>query len=138
MAGMYTNGVQQIMAANVDLVNDEIAVLLIDTAKYMVDLENHESQADIPLGAVLSEIVLTGNTLDDTTFRADDPTFSAVTGDQVGAIVILKDTGEYSTSVLLAYLDENTPGSPVDFPIIPDGGDITLRWDTGTAGIFKL
>jgi len=133
MAGMYVNGVQQIMAGNVDLINDSISALLINTDLYAVDLDTDANQSDIPTDAVLAEKTLTGNTLDGTTFRADDATLNAVEGVQVGAVILIKDTGEYTNSTLLAYLDD-----AAQFPITPDGEDITVRWALDVNGIFKL
>lgn len=132
-SALYENGVQSVMAGNIDLINDGIGVLLIDTSLYTPDFIEDESQADIPESAVIAERTLTGKTLDGTTYRGDDLTFPKVTGSQVGGVVLLKDTGEYSTSTLIAFVD-NAP----EFPITPDGTDITIRWDTGENGIFKL
>lgn len=138
MAGMYTTGIQSIMSGNIDLINDDIVALLVDTDVYTVDLDADETQADIPTAAVLAEKTITGNTLDGTTFRADEITFGGVTGDKVGAVVIVQNTGVYDTSILLSYLDENTAGSSALFPITPDGGDIVLQWDSDINGIFKF
>jgi len=133
MAGMYEKGVRAIMGGNVDLINDRISAVLIDTTIYTPNLSTDESQADIPAAAQIAEKTLTGNTLTDSTFRADDTTFPTVQGNQVGAVVILRDSGEYETSTLLCFLDNGT-----GFPITPNGEDITIRWDTGENGIFKL
>lgn len=133
MAGMYTEGLQQILAGNVDLINDSIVALLVNTELYTVDLAEDETQANIPVEARVAEVTLTGNTLDGSTFRANDPTFNNVQGTQVGAVVIIKDTGVYDTSTLLAYIDNST-----GLPAAPSGEDITIRWDTGPAGIFSL
>lgn len=134
-SGMYENGVAEIMLGNVDLVNDPITALLIDTGFYTPDLSSDSVQSDIPEAARIAEVELTGNTIDGTVFRADDTTFNSVSSDYdtAGAVVILKNTGTYNTSVLLAYID-NAP----EFPITPDDSDIVIAWDTGANGIFKL
>ena len=130
---MYTEGLQQLLAGNVDLINDSIVGVLVDTNLYTVDLEADATQADIPVDARIAEATITGNTLDGSTFRANDLTFNKVQGTQVGAIVLIKDTGVYSTSTLLAYIENST-----ELPTVPNGEDITIRWDTGPAGIFSL
>lgn len=130
---MYTEGLQQLLAGNVDLINDSIVGVLVDTNLYTVDLEADATQADIPVDARIAEATVTGNTLDGSTFRANDLTFNKVQGTQVGAIVLIKDTGVYSTSTLLAYIENST-----ELPTVPNGEDITIRWDTGPAGIFSL
>ena len=60
-------------------------------------------------------------------------TFSAVTGATAGAIVIFIDSGVDTTSNLVAYIDTAT-----GLPVTPNGGDITVTWDTGANKIFKL
>lgn len=51
---------------------------------------------------------------------------SAVSGSNITQIVAVKDTGVDATSLLLLYWDTAT-----GFPIIPNGGDITVNFDTG-------
>lgn len=133
MAALYEYGIAQLMAGNIDLVNDEIAALLVNTEVYTVDLENDRAEEDIPEAAVLAEKRLTANTLDGTTFRADATTFPGVEGAQAGAVVIFKNTEYLETCTLIAYLD-NAPG----LPVTPTGDDITVSWDPGVNGIFKL
>jgi len=121
------------MGGEVDLVNDEIAVFLVNTDLYTVDLDADETLGDIPQAALVAEALLTGKTLDGSTFRADSAVLEAVEGDQVGALIIFKDTGDYNTSYLIFYGD-NAP----ELPITPDGSDVTIAWDLGADGIFKL
>jgi len=132
-SGMYEKGVNAIMGASIDLVNDRIAAWLIDTSFYTPDLNNHSSLSDVPEDSLLSEIVLTGKTLDGTTFRANDIVFPSVAGGKADAVILFVDTDEYESSLLICYLD-NAP----EFPITPDGTDITIHFDTGSNGIFKL
>ena len=132
-SGMYISGVASMMSGDIDLLNDTISALLIDTDFYTPNLSTHTSQADIPEAAQIAELVLTGKTLDSTAFRADDAVFNSVVGSKVAAIVLIKDTEVYETSLLICFLD-NAP----EFPIVPDGTDITIKWDLGAEGIFKL
>lgn len=65
---------------------------------------------------------------------ADDVTFTAVPNNKtVGYILIFKDTGDESTSPLIALID-----SGVGLPVGTNGGDILIRWDNGANKIFKL
>lgn len=67
-------------------------------------------------------------------FDADDVTTSAVSGDPFESIVIWLDTaGASSTDPLVAFLDTAT-----GLPTTPNGGDITVAWDSGANKIFKL
>ncbi len=132
-SGMYAAGMAAIMGGNVDLTNSAISVVLVGPG-YVPDLEADQTQADISEDDQVAEGTLAGKTIDGTTFRADPLTFPSVGGSvAVAGVVIIADDGTQSGSTLLAYLD-NAPG----LPISPDGTDITLNWDTGTAGIFKF
>jgi hypothetical protein len=44
-----------------------------------------------------------------------------------------KDTGTESTSLLIFYIDTAT-----GLPCTPNGGNITVAWDSGANKIFKL
>lgn len=131
-SGFYENGVNSIMSADVDLRNDDISALLIDTNSYTVDLNNHSDLTDITEAAILKEISLSGKTLEKTVFRANDITFESVTGNNADAVIIFKNAESDAECILIAYLD-NAP----EFPITPDGSDVIIKWDTGSNGIFK-
>lgn len=64
---------------------------------------------------------------------AADVTLSSVTGDAADSIVIYEDSGVESTSSLIAFIDTAT-----GLPVTPNGGDITITWDSGANKIFKL
>lgn len=133
MAALYTFGVKELMSGNIDLINDDIIAVLVDTEVYTVDIENDRTEDDIPEGAILAEVSLTSNTLDSTTFRANNVTFPGVEGSQAGAVVIIQNDEYVANCTLIAYLD-NAPG----LPVTPTGEDITVNWDTGENGIFKM
>lgn len=79
--------------------------------------------------AALSSITLA--TPNDGTFDAADVTFTAVpAGAALDFLEIWKDTGSAATSALIAYID--------GFSIVPNGGDITVVFDNGTARIFEI
>ena len=133
-SGLYELGLKEIMSGNIDLENDNISALLIDTSLYTVDLVNHSNQDDIPDSAQIAEAALSGKTLNVTVFRASDTTFLAVpAGQDISAVILFLDTDYADTSTLIAYLDNAT-----EFPITPDGTDVVIVWDTGANGIFKL
>ena len=64
---------------------------------------------------------------------ADDVTVASVTGDQFESIVIYKDTGVETTSLLIAFIDTAT-----GLPCTPNGGSVTVQFDSGANRIFKL
>ena len=129
---LYDKGRQAFLNKDIDMIDDNIKAVLVDTGTYTVDLAAHDMHND------LSGIVATsGNMGTKTTtagvFDAADLTFSSVTGATVEAIVIYRDSGTSSTSELIAYIDTGT-----GLPVTPNGGDITIAWDNGANKIFKL
>jgi hypothetical protein len=74
--------------------------------------------------------VLGSKTVTDGVFNADPTVFASVTGGAVNAIVIYKDTGADGSSPLIAYID--------GISFTPNGGEVTINWDTGANKIFAL
>lgn len=126
--GMYTAGMQEIMAGNIDLVNDSLLAVAV-SPEYTPDLSADQVQTDIPTASQLGECFLSGLSLDGTTLRADPVTFPALAG-TVGGVVIVHDTDNLDTSSLLAYIDSTS------FPVAVTG-PLTIEWDT-QAGVFTL
>ena len=77
----------------------------------------------------LANVTLTNGVLD-----ADDITFTAVPDakPESEALLFWINTGDPTTSRLVAWMDTDIDGFPID----PDGTDITVTWST--SGIFKL
>lgn len=121
-------------APTLDLLTSDVKVALIDTGAYTYDGGHHEFLSDIPSGAIIAQTGnLSGKTVGaDGSFDSSDPTFTAVTGVQCEAIVIFIDTGQDSTSRLVAYQDTGISG----MPITPNGGDINITVDAD--GWFTL
>jgi len=131
---LYDKGREGFLDGSIDWDTDDIRCILVDTADYTVDLAAHDNLDDIPAGArVATSGALTGKTVAAGVADADDVTFSAVTGDQSEALVIYKHTGTESTSRLIAYIDDAT-----GLPVTPNGGDITVQFDSAASKIFKL
>lgn len=126
--GMYTVGLQEIMAGNIDLVNDNLLAVAV-SPEYTPDMVVDAVQTDIPQASQLGECYLSGLSLDGTTLRADSAVFPAVNG-TVGGIVIVHDTDNLDTSSLLAYLTSDS------FPAA-NTGQLTVEWDS-QAGVFTL
>jgi len=118
--------------SNIDLNNGDVKVILVDTNDYTYS-SSHQFLDDVAAGArVATSGNLSGKSVTDGTFDADDVTFSTVSGDEAEALVIYIDTGVESTSRLVAYLDTNVTG----LPVTPNGGNIIVTWDG--SGIFTL
>ena len=131
---LYNKGREGFLDGNIDWDTDDIRCILIDTADYTVDLATHDNLDDVPaIARVATSGAFTGKTVTDGVADAADVTLSSVTGDTCEAIVIYKHTGTESTSRLIAYIDTAT-----GLPVTPNGGDITIQWDSGANKIFKL
>lgn len=124
------------MGGDIDLLNDTISAMLV-TADYEVDLDADVSESDVPESAVRSVATLTAKSIDGTTFRADDLVFASVTplvaGEEINAVVLYLNVDTAEGSTLIAYLD-NAP----ELPAVLDGENVTVAWDVGVNGVFRL
>lgn len=130
---LYTKGKQRLLEGYVNLHANTINASLIDTGIYTVNLATHDFRADIPNNAVIATVALGSKTVTDGVFNAANAVFSTVSGNTVEAIVLWHDSSFQANSALIAYIDTAT-----GLPVTPNGGDITVAWDTGTNKIFKL
>jgi hypothetical protein len=131
---LYDKGREGFLDGSIDWDTDTIKAVLVDSADYTRDLTNHDNLDDIPSGArVATSSALTSKTVTAGVADAADVTFSSVTGDQFEYVILYKDTGVESTSRLIACIDTAT-----GLPCTPNGGDITVQWDSGANKIFKL
>jgi hypothetical protein len=131
---LYDAGRNAFLTGDIAWVTDDIRCVLVDLDDYTANLATHAFLADVPGAArVAVSGVLANKTATAGVAAADNITFSSVTGDQSEALVIYKHTGTDSTARLIAYID-----SAQGLPITPNGGDITVTWDTGANKIFKL
>ncbi len=112
-----------------------IKLVLCDSADYTANVNTDQDLADIAAagrvatGTLASKTaVLSGNTL---TMDAADLTLTAVSGDQSEVMVIYKDSGTVSTSLLIVFFDTFSSG----MPITPNGGDIQVVFNA--SGIFN-
>lgn len=116
---------------NVDIENGTVKVALVDTGTYTYSA-SHQFLSSLT-GVVGTAQTLSTNTVTNGVFdSATDPTFTAVTGNSVEALVIYIDTGVAGTSRLVAYIDTGVTG----LPVTPNGGNITITWNA--SGIFAL
>lgn len=123
------------LTGGIDLSTDDIRVVLVDMADYTLSIDVDDFLDDIPAGArVAVSGALTSKTTTLGVFDAADITFSSVSGDVSEALVIYQHTGTDSTSELIAFIDTGVTG----LPVTPNGGDITVTWDSGSDKIFKI
>ena len=138
---LYAKGKEKLLSATsaISLDTDTItACLIINT--YGQNLSTDEFYTSISAylaggaSATMNTQTLASKTVTDGVFDAADITFPAVTaGATCEAVVLWKDTGVAGTSPLLAYIDTIT-----GFPLLTNGGDVTVQWDNGAYKIFSL
>jgi|SRR5947209_18920974 len=118
----------------VDWELDTIKAVLVDSADYTAAINTNADLVDVTAAGRVATATLgsrtaiaSGNKL---VQSAAATLFSAVTGDQSELVVIYKDSGTASTSLLIVLFDTFTSGMPVT----PNGGDIQINWNA--SGIF--
>lgn len=131
---LYDKGREGFLDGSIDWDTDNIKIVFVDAADYTINLATHDNLDDIPAGArVGTSGNLAGKTVTAGVADANDVTVTSVTGDQFELIIGYKDTGTESTSRLIFAIDTAT-----GLPCTPNGGDITVQWDSGANKIFKL
>lgn len=130
---LYQLGRQAFLTAGISWTGDNIKAILVSSG-YTPNLATDQYVSTVGGG---NTVATSGNFASKTatlgTANAANVTFSAVSGSQVIYVVIYKDTGTGSTSPLIMLIDTAT-----NLPVTPNGGDITVQWDTGTNKIFTL
>lgn len=110
---------------------DVRALLVDDTYEYS---EAHSFLDAIPAGArVGSAVALTNEAVTQAVLDADDVVFPSLTGDDVYGVILYDHAASEATSLLLAFIDKG-----VDFPVRPNGQNLTISWSNGANKILKL
>lgn len=129
---LYPKAKEAFLNKDIDMIDDTIIIALIDTDAYSFSA-NHQYRSDIPNEAVIATATLANKTTANGVFDADDATFTSVTGANAEALILFQDSGSASTSRLIAFIDSAT-----GLPILPNGGDITVAFSSGSNRIFSL
>jgi hypothetical protein len=133
MSAVYDKARQSFLSQSpsIDMDSDSIKVALVGT--YTVNLATHQYVSDLT-NIVVRSAALTSVAVTAGVFSAANPTISAVSGSTVNYLVLFDDTpATDATKPLVAYIDTGT-----GLPFTPNGGDVTISWDTGANKIFKL
>lgn len=131
---LFGLGREAFLSGDITWDGDNIKVTLVDAADYTINLTTHNAYDDVTSGG---RVATSGNLASKTVTLgvadAADITYSAVTGDPSELLIGWQDTGTESTSRLIFAIDTAT-----GLPVTPNGGDITVTWDSGANRIFKL
>lgn len=127
---LYPKGAQKILDGLVNFSTDAIKAVLVSDA--YVFSAAHEFQSD--LATVGAPVALANKVTSGGIFDADDVSFGALpAGNTVKALALFVDTGNPSTSALLAYYDVVT-----GFPFSTNGSEVSTPWSDGPAKILSL
>jgi hypothetical protein len=129
---LYLKAKEAFLNADIDMATDTITIALIDTGNYTFN-SGHQFRSDVSNDAIISSANLSNKTVANGVFDADDATFTSVTGANCEALIIFQNTGFQANSRLIAFIDSAT-----GLPILPNGGDITVAFSSGSNRIFAL
>jgi hypothetical protein len=130
---LYVKGKEKILSGAINMPADTLKVILVKN-NYPQNLATDEFLTDVSAYRLNADQLLGAKSVAAGVFDAGDSTYSAVAaGDTSEGVVIYKDTGVPGTSPLIAYIDTIT-----GFPLVTNGGDITIQWDNGAFKIFSL
>ena len=136
---LYPKAKEDFLSGNLNLSSNTVTLALIDTDVYTFSTA-HEDRADVANSAVVATATLGSKTVTAGVFDAADATFTSVSGANCEALIIYHNTGDaendgtdQTTSRLIAFIDTAT-----GLPILPNGGDITVRFSDGASKIFAL
>lgn len=133
---LYDKGREAFLDGTVDWDTHDIKIILV--RGYTPNQSTHDFRDDVTGGGggtiVATSGNLAGKTVTNGVADANDVTFTAVAaGAACNHIVGYKDTGAAATDRLIFCIDTAT-----GLPVTPNGGDITVQWDSGSNKIFKL
>lgn len=130
---LYDKGRQAFLEGSIAWLTDTIQLALISNG-YTPNTAADQFLSDVPVGSrVAISGAFTAKTSTAGVANAASVTLPAVSGAQGVYIVVYKATGTDGTSPLILIIDTAT-----NLPITPNGGDITVQWDSGVNKIFKL
>jgi len=131
---LYGLGREGFLNGSITWGSDTIKTTLGDSADYTLAIDTDQYYSSVTAaGRVATSGAMTSKTVTLGVADAADITFSAVTGDVSEYLIGWKDTTVEATSPLIYCIDTAT-----GLPVTPNGGDITVTWDSGANKIFKL
>lgn len=131
---LYDKGREGFLDGSIDWDTDTITMIGMDHTDDTPVVATDDNLDDLlSAGRVGSWTPFATKTVTSGVADAADITANTVSGDQFESLNIYKNTGVESTSRLIAYIDTAT-----GLPCTPNGGNITVAFDSGANKIFKL
>ncbi len=140
MANLYNSGMASLCNGTIDWDTTSGIKVALVTSSYTFDAD-HNAFDDLTNEITNANYTAGGNAISGRTVTQDDAndravcdgtdvTFTALAaGDLPGHAIVYRDSGNPSTSELIAYL-------PLTAPPAPDGNDYVIAWDAD--GLFYL
>lgn len=129
----YGKALESFAGGGINWGSDNIKVLLA-TNGYTPSINTDQFVTDVSSGNIVAR---SGNLSSKSAtlgvLNAANVTFTSVTGSQCPYVIVYKDSGTDSSSPLIVKIDTAT-----GLPVTPNGGDITVQWDTGSNKIAAL
>lgn len=136
---LYTKAKQSMLGGELNLSSNVVTIALVDTDIYTFNVA-HQFRSSVPNTAVVATANLVSKTITDGVFDANDAEFPFVTGANCEALILYHNTGNaendgarQADSNLVAYIDTAT-----GLPVLPNGGNITVKFSDGASKIFAL
>lgn len=132
---LYDKARQSFISQNpsIDLDSDSIKFLFASVG-YVASQSADQYVEDVGSGNIVARSgALAGKTVTSGVFDATDKTVTSVSGAAITQIVFYKDTGDDSTSPLIAHVSTYT-----GLPLTPNGGDVPVQFPNDANRIFKI
>ena len=127
----YPKGAEKMLSGAINYNADTIKVAIVSGGYTYSAAHEFLSDAGTLVGAAQT---LGNKTVTGGVFDAADADFGAIApGSTAKAAILYKDTGNASTSPLVAYIDQLT-----GFPFATNGGGVSIPWSNGVGKIFSL
>lgn len=131
---LYDHGRNEFLVGDLDWLVHDIRMVLMDADDHTTNQATDDNLDDIAAAArVATSGAFASKTAVAGVADAADVTFSSVSGHVSEELVIYYHTGTETDSTLIVNIDTAT-----GLPVTPNGGDITVQWDSGSNKIFKL
>lgn len=115
----------------VDYDTDNIQCALLDTGTYTFSAAHNFRDDFSGVVASAADANFASKTVANGVADAADLTYTAVSGASIEALGIYRNVGTAATDDLIAFIDGFSA-------VTPNGGDITVTWDSGANRIFAF
>lgn len=128
--GLYTSFKPQLLDGALPLLSTPLDISLLDAGTVDPAIATHDFYDDLVTAEIATFADLASKSTTGGAFDAADVTFTSVSGASAEDFTIFEDDATDATSSLIVNFDTAT-----GLPVTPNGGDITITFDTS---IFSI